>query len=88
MELRLSLGLECTVCLRNRNQQEVDDNITAITLLGVVDDPYAVCPSCKKEMYGEEREDVEFQRRVRLYYFQRGIVCRQDDGGRWQKRTL
>ena len=77
IELRLSLGLECQVCLRIVD----DENAIAHALLFGLADPYAMCPGCYREMNPTERGDPEYRRRARVAYFNKfGTVLREPEG--------
>mgnify|MGYP001607879387 CR=1 FL=1 len=88
LTLRLALARECQVCLTLRDQDEFQADTFLIALAGVVDDPYAVCPACHHETPKEEREEEAYRQRVRVYYYGRGVVLRQEANGEWRKRLI
>lgn len=72
--LRVGLHLECTVCLRNRDEEEIADAMTEAALFGRK--TYATCPSCFRRVF-EMEFDPEYRRRVRVWLFEnRGVVLR------------
>lgn len=94
--MKLSLGhslrltLECTVCLRNRDEDETQEGITSLMLFGLAD-PYAVCPMCMREVVPSIRTDADYRRRVRVTWFTKfGKVLRErstDDGNESRSRN-
>ena len=87
--IRLVCGLECRVCLHSVDDGDRQEAAAVIALCGVTDDPYRVCPACFRDLTFdvETYEDEKFRQRVRMYYFNRGVVLRAASG-RWQKVRL
>lgn len=76
VQLRVALGLTCTVCLQVRFCDDTNDTPTEVALFGVVD-RYRVCPCCHREIGNHTDED--YRRRVRVWlYEQEGVVLRDE----------
>lgn len=88
--LRLTCSLECRICERIIDTDTRSENLVAVALMGVSDDPYRVCPGCMTDLSYDDAtvSDEKFRQRVRMYYYERGIVLRQTATGQWQKAKL
>lgn len=84
----LSLRQACPVCGSEATAAERRVDAIAVAMLGVADDPYAVCPGCFAPAGAGRQADEGYRRRVRRKYYERGLVLRLDASGRWLKRSL
>lgn len=66
---------------------EHDSDMFMIAAFGITNDPYAICPSCFREIGPDTTDDynAEYRQRVRVFYLTRGIVLRKTLNGQWEK---
>jgi len=69
MQTYHKLALECEVCLRDRDEEQIDEDCTEVALFGVK--AYCQCPGCGRIVRGQLEHDPEYRRRARVRHFEK-----------------
>lgn len=74
VQLRVALGLTCTVCLQVRCCDDENTTPTEVALFGTIN-RYVMCPCCRREI--RDHTDEDYRRRVRGWLYEHeGVVLR------------